>query len=41
MLGDSANLREIASVKREMGATLIVDENSIRSGLGARITTAM
>ena len=26
MLGDSANLREIASVKREMGATLIVDE---------------
>jgi len=26
MLGDSAKLREIASVKREMGATLIVDE---------------
>jgi 8-amino-7-oxononanoate synthase len=26
MLGDSAPLREIASVKREMGATLIVDE---------------
>ena len=26
MLGDSARLREIASVKREMGATLIVDE---------------
>jgi 8-amino-7-oxononanoate synthase len=26
MLGDSGNLREIASVKREMGATLIVDE---------------
>src|ERR1700735_3700339 len=26
MLGDSAPLREIAAVKREMGATLIVDE---------------
>jgi 8-amino-7-oxononanoate synthase len=26
MLGDSGKLREIASVKREMGATLIVDE---------------
>jgi 8-amino-7-oxononanoate synthase len=26
MLGDSAKLREIASVKREMGATLVVDE---------------
>ena len=26
MLGDSAKLREIAGVKREMGATLIVDE---------------
>lgn len=26
MLGDSARLREIAAVKREMGATLIVDE---------------
>ena len=26
MLGDSGRLREIASVKREMGATLIVDE---------------
>ena len=26
MLGDSAPLREIAEIKREMGATLIVDE---------------
>jgi len=39
MLGDSAKLREIASVKREMGATLI-STKLIRSGLGARMGVA-